>query len=194
MILPAKSAASRSATVSCHILRRPACVFARHERAILSALTWAAAGAVLLVYLATAAPCAWWGDGLELACAAWTLGIPHPTGYPLYTVTGHVWMHLLGRLDPGRALTLYNTVCLTLAGGMLIGLGINELSMSALWIPEIKRLIRQITLENARKVVEDLYGMRSSSEIHTYVDQAYRQLKRRRRTVESVALESEGGQ
>jgi phosphotransferase system enzyme I (PtsI) len=66
---------------------------------------------------------------------------------------------------------------------MLVGLGVNELSMGALWIPEIKRLIRQITLEEARKVVEDLYGMRSSSEIHAYVDQAYRQLKRKRRVV-----------
>ena len=39
------------------------------------------AGAALLaaIYLATAAPCAWWGDGLELSCAAWTLGVAHPT-------------------------------------------------------------------------------------------------------------------
>jgi phosphotransferase system enzyme I (PtsI) len=71
---------------------------------------------------------------------------------------------------------------------MLVGLGINELSMGALWIPEIKRLIRQITLENARKVVEDLYSMRSSSEIHAYVDQAYRQLKRKRRVANPSAV------
>lgn len=64
---------------------------------------------------------------------------------------------------------------------MLIGLGINELSMGALWIPETKRLIRQIKLETARKLAEDLFSLRSSAEIHAYVDQAYRQLKRRRR-------------
>jgi phosphotransferase system enzyme I (PtsI) len=64
---------------------------------------------------------------------------------------------------------------------MLIGMGIHELSMGALWVPEIKRLIRQITLEDARRVAEDLCSLNSSAEIHAYVDQAYRQLKRKRR-------------
>lgn len=83
-------------------------------------LAWSAAAAVLLVYLATAAPGAWWGDGQELACAAWTLGIPHPTGYPLYTLLGHGFMKLAGGLDPGRALTILSALLLACSCGLLI--------------------------------------------------------------------------
>jgi phosphotransferase system enzyme I (PtsI) len=63
---------------------------------------------------------------------------------------------------------------------LLVGLGIDELSMGALAIPEIKRLIRQIRLPDARRVVEDIYSLRSSGEIHDYVRQAYRVIQRRR--------------
>jgi hypothetical protein len=84
------------------------------------ALAAGLAAATFLVYLATAAPGAWWGDGLELACAAWTLGIPHPTGYPVYTLLGHVWMHLPGWSEPGRALTLMSTTLLGLTTGLLV--------------------------------------------------------------------------
>ena len=92
-------------------------------RALLrTVLTWAIAGGVFLIYLATGAPGAWWGDGQELACAAWTLGIPHPTGYPLYMLTSHVVMKTLGWLDPGRALTIYSALLLAASFGLLIPL------------------------------------------------------------------------
>lgn len=64
---------------------------------------------------------------------------------------------------------------------LLIGLGVNELSMGALAIPEIKRLIRQITFAEARTVAEEVYSLRTSAEIHEYVRQYYRVLKRRKR-------------
>jgi len=86
------------------------------------AVAGAVAAAAGLIYLTTAAPGAWWGDGQELACAAWTLGIPHPTGYPLYTVLGHLWLKGLAHLDPGRALTLFNVVCQAVAAGLLFRL------------------------------------------------------------------------
>lgn len=63
---------------------------------------------------------------------------------------------------------------------MLIGLGIDELSMGPLAVPEIKRLVRQIHLADARKVVQDIYACRTSDEIHEYVNQALRKFKRRR--------------
>ena len=70
----------------------------------------ALAVAIFVVYLRTGAPGAWWGDGLELACAAKTLGVPHPTGYPLYTVLGWTAMHVLPWVDPGRALTILSAL------------------------------------------------------------------------------------
>lgn len=73
---------------------------------------------MLALYLGTAAPGPWWGDGLELTCAAKVLGIPHPTGYPLYTVLGHGWIGLLGFMEAGRAMTLFSAVLQALAIGL----------------------------------------------------------------------------
>ena len=53
-----------------------------------------AAGA-LGVYLWTLCPTLYWGDCGELATVAATLGIPHPTGYPLYCLLGKAWTLLL---------------------------------------------------------------------------------------------------
>ena len=45
----------------------------------------------LAVYLRTLCPSLYWGDCGELATVAATLGIPHPTGYPLYCLLGKLW-------------------------------------------------------------------------------------------------------
>jgi len=74
---------------------------------------------VFLVYYQTAAPCAWWGDGLELTCAASSLGIPHPTGYPLYMLASNLVIRASGGMDPGRAMTLLSTTLLSLGCGIL---------------------------------------------------------------------------
>ena len=49
-----------------------------------------------LIYWRTLAPTIFWGDGIELTTASYTLGVAHPTGYPLFL--------LLGKLStlPGR--------------------------------------------------------------------------------------------
>jgi len=55
----------------------------------------AAAGALLL-YLPTLAPGLTWraggADAGDLITAAWQWGIPHPPGYPLYTLLGHLFL------------------------------------------------------------------------------------------------------
>jgi len=45
----------------------------------------------LFAYLATMPRGLVWGDGIELAAVADILGIAHPTGYPLFTMIGHVF-------------------------------------------------------------------------------------------------------
>ncbi len=47
------------------------------------------------IYGATLAPGPVWGDGLEFASVIHVLGIPHPTGYPLYVMLGKVWTTVL---------------------------------------------------------------------------------------------------
>ena len=50
---------------------------------------------VFAVYLRTLCPTLYWGDCGELALTAATLGIPHPTGYPLYCLLGKAWTLLM---------------------------------------------------------------------------------------------------
>ncbi len=48
-----------------------------------------------VVYLITLAPDVYFTDSGELASVASSLGIAHPTGYPLFTLVGHLWSGLL---------------------------------------------------------------------------------------------------
>ncbi len=54
----------------------------------------AAALIAFSVYLMTLAPTVWFIDSGELAAVATTLGIAHPTGYPLFTIIGHIFSML----------------------------------------------------------------------------------------------------
>ena len=54
----------------------------------------ACALAAFTIYLLTLAPTVWFIDSGELAAVAATLGIAHPTGYPLFTLIGHVFYML----------------------------------------------------------------------------------------------------
>ena len=49
----------------------------------------------LFVYLRTLCPTLYWGDCGELATAAYTLGVAHPTGYPLWCLIGKLWTLML---------------------------------------------------------------------------------------------------
>lgn len=74
------------------------------------------------IFFTTASPGAWWGDGLELTAAASVLGIPHPPGYPLYTMLGHLLLRSAGDIDPGRVMTLFSAVLCALGAGLAGGL------------------------------------------------------------------------
>jgi hypothetical protein len=45
----------------------------------------------IAIYIKTLAPSVWFIDSGELAAVASTLGIAHPTGYPLFTLVGHLF-------------------------------------------------------------------------------------------------------
>lgn len=70
-----------------------------HRAEALLARRWVGAlivGALAFaLYLRTAARSAVFGDGPELATAAYHLGVPHPTGYPLWTLLGHLFIRAL---------------------------------------------------------------------------------------------------
>src|SRR5262249_4398324 len=55
--------------------------------------------AALLLYLRGLAPGLLWGDSAEMQILAAIGGVAHPTGYPLFTLVGHVF-NAVGRVEP----------------------------------------------------------------------------------------------
>lgn len=69
-------------------------------------------------YYTMSAPDLLWGDAAEFQLAAWTAGLAHPTGYPLFLILGWLWTHALAPLlPPTRAMTLLSSVFGALAAG-----------------------------------------------------------------------------
>ena len=95
---------------------------AQNQRLRLDLLLALLAGSVaVVVYYLGSAPGVLFGDGGELQFAAWTAGLPHPTGYPLYMTLGWAWSHLLdaaGLASPARAMTLLSVLFAALAVGL----------------------------------------------------------------------------
>ncbi|MBP5509573.1 MAG: DUF2723 domain-containing protein [Kiritimatiellae bacterium] len=91
-------------------------------------LDWAAfavaASLSFLVYCLTLGPSVTMEDCGELAVAADRLGIPHPPGYPLWTVCGYLfsrfftWVTYLGFPAPARSLALMSAFFAALASGL----------------------------------------------------------------------------
>jgi len=77
-------------------------------------------GAVLLVcYLVTLAPGVTFWDAGEFITAAWTFGIPHPPGTPLYVALGHVWVMVLAPLmGAAVAMNVLSAMATAGAGGV----------------------------------------------------------------------------
>lgn len=67
-------------------------------------------GVSLLVYFITLAPVVTTGDSGELVTAAATWSLAHPTGYPLYLLTAHLFLSLLPFLSAAYALNLFSAI------------------------------------------------------------------------------------
>ena len=57
---------------------------------------------------------------------------------------------------------------------VLLGLGIDELSMNALVIPRVKKIIRAVTMQECRKLADRVMSFNSASEIEFFVRDAMR--------------------
>ncbi|GAB4506082.1 MAG: DUF2723 domain-containing protein [Anaerolineales bacterium] len=98
----------------------------------------AIAGAALLVYLLTLAPGVGFTDSGELAVAAYTLGIPHSPGFPLYVLLGWVFGHIpLGSV--AWRLNLMSAVWAAAAVGAFFVLAYRLLPQEPLHEPAPKR-------------------------------------------------------
>ncbi len=88
----------------------------RHFDGALSSLVGVAA---FVVYAWGACQTIYVGDSGELATAALTLGIPHPSGYPLYVLLGKLWTVLLPVGSVAYRLSLFSAACAATTVGLL---------------------------------------------------------------------------
>ncbi len=69
------------------------------------------------LYFATLCRTVFWYDSAEYVTAAYFLGIPHPPGYPLYTIIAHVFTWL--PVDPALAVAAMSAVFGAVAVGLM---------------------------------------------------------------------------
>lgn len=89
----------------------------------LDRLAWLLPGlGAAVLYAVQAAPGVYVGDSGELVTAAATLGLAHPTGYPLYLLAGRAWMTLVGFVTPALAMNLLSAACAGAAVAVMVQL------------------------------------------------------------------------
>jgi hypothetical protein len=76
-------------------------------------------GAAFALYALTLAPTVLAGDGGEFQFVPYRLGVAHPTGYPLYSLLGWAWSHLLPVGDVAYRMNLFSAFWAGLAIGIL---------------------------------------------------------------------------
>jgi len=91
------------------------------ERAHAGEAALLAAG-VFAVYAAGACRTIYVGDSGELVAAAATLGIPHPSGYPLYVVLGKLWTLLVPVGSVAFRMSLFSAAAAAAACGVVFWL------------------------------------------------------------------------
>ncbi len=75
--------------------------------------------AVFLIYVVGACPTIYVGDSGELVTAVHVLGIPHPTGYPLYVILGKLWTLLLPVGSIAWRMSVFSSLCAAASCGAL---------------------------------------------------------------------------
>jgi len=83
------------------------------------------------IYMRTAAPTIFWGDGIELSAVCATGGIAHPTGYPLFAMLGRL-VCLFTRSNPAWGT---NMLC-AFFGAVSVGIFFHAIKTALLFLPE----------------------------------------------------------
>jgi hypothetical protein len=82
----------------------------------------ASGSALFLIYALTLAPGVTFWDAGEFIAAAYSLGIPHPPGTPLYILVAHVWARAFFFLPAAPAVNLLSAACTAGAGAICAAL------------------------------------------------------------------------
>jgi len=76
---------------------------------------------LLLLYAAGACPSIYVGDSGELVTAVHNLGIPHPSGYPLYVLAGKLWALVVRWGSVAYRMSLFSAVFASASTALLYG-------------------------------------------------------------------------
>ena len=71
----------------------------------------------LILYILTLAPTTQFWDTSEYIAAAYTLGIPHPPGNPLFTLVAHVWGLIPWAVGYAERINLFAAVTSAVSAG-----------------------------------------------------------------------------
>src|SRR5205823_13993109 len=111
-----------------------------------------------IAYLATLTPTIAWGDSPELVSAAYQLGIPHPTGYPLFMLLGHLAIRILPWGDAAYRMNLLSALFGALAVGIAHRLvGRVTGSMFAAWVAALALALAPLFWSQA--VIAEVYAL-----------------------------------
>lgn len=81
------------------------------------------AAAAFVVYAAGACPTVFVGDSGELVAAVHTLGIPHPSGYPLYVLLGKLWTLAMPVASVAYRMSVFSAACAAACVGLVFLVG-----------------------------------------------------------------------
>ena len=90
---------------------------------------------------------------------------------PLHPAVLKLIRHMV---EAGRKAGIEVAMCGEMAGEpvytmVLLGLGLDELSMNALVIPRVKKIVRSVTMKECRKLVDRIMSFNTASEIEFFV-------------------------
>ena len=91
----------------------------RLDRGVVAALFLA----LLAIYALGACRTIYVGDSGELVTAVYLLGIPHPSGYPLYVILGKLWTVLVPLGSIAWRMSLFSAACAAATGALLFATG-----------------------------------------------------------------------
>ncbi len=98
----------------------------------------------------------------------------------LYEPTHPAVLRMIARVvEEAHKRKLHVSVCGEMAGDpvyapLLLGLGVDGLSMSPAWLPSVKYLIRSMTMADARALAAEAMALSSAKEIYARCDAFYR--------------------
>ncbi len=92
-----------------------------------------------------------------------------------------VLREILGVVNAARAQGIPVAVCGEMAADphlalLFVGMGVDELSMGPAQIPEIKRLVRAVSYEDARQCAREAVRLGTAEEVHAWVEERFKEI------------------